>query len=122
LIIEGRGHFVHGERATQCLKITSLSTVTLMNVTVSGCCAAGPGGAIYLEDSEIRMRTCEFTDNSSTEDGGAVWAQNGQLSAFKCTFLRNDARDGGAVYAIDTKVGFTLCEFGSNAPNDVTNL
>ena len=121
LIVDGKGHFVHGQKATQCLNITSSSTVALVNVTMRGCSSGGPGGAIYVRDSDLNMRKCEFVDNSSLEDGGAVCAQNGLLSASECSFLQNEARDGGAIFAHNTKVHLTLCDFRSNTPNDITN-
>ena len=73
--------------------------LTLINCTLSGGGGnsfAGDGGAI-LNEGELVLIDCTFTDNHTNGSGGVV-ENRGVLTAFGCTFSGNSAGlDGGAI-------------------------
>ena len=62
--------------------------------------SAQRGGAIYVEDSNLALRTCSFTNNSAMSKGGAVFFKCSAicptwLTGDQTEFSRNTARNGG---------------------------
>ena len=81
-------------------------------------CRIASGGAILVSGGSVvfNITSSTFTNNTATSLGGAVYnaAMNGTLTG--CTFARNNAATGGAVYQAGTS--FTRvqnCAFTSNA-------
>jgi predicted outer membrane repeat protein len=77
---------------------------------------SSPGGAIFSESTDLRLRNTRFHDNGSVsgaESGGAIHAEGaGTLFLQACAFERNAARDGGAIYcAAETDLSVADCVF-----------
>ncbi|CAM9810492.1 unnamed protein product, partial [Laminaria digitata] len=64
------------------------------------------GGAIYSSSGTLTLDDCVFDGNVATEgNGGAVWANGGNVTIMGGEFLANNAaRLGGAVYATDGRL------------------
>ncbi|WP_295614755.1 Ig-like domain repeat protein [uncultured Methanobrevibacter sp.] len=65
---------------------------------------ADDGAAIYyypwVKSGKLNIENCMFTDNVASNLGGAVYASYGFSSDIKnSTFIRNQAKNGGAVYS-----------------------
>ncbi len=65
---------------------------------------ADDGAAIYyypwVKSGKLNIENCMFTDNVASNLGGAVYASYGSSSDIKnSTFIRNQAKNGGAVYS-----------------------
>ena len=65
---------------------------------------ADDGAAIYyypwVKSGKLNIENCMFTDNVASNLGGAVYASCGFSSDIKnSTFIRNQAKNGGAVYS-----------------------
>jgi predicted outer membrane repeat protein len=62
--------------------------------------SSGSGGAVSFSDAYLEITDCLFQSNSATLEGGAVRLAS-RVSAMAISdsfFLRNSAKDGGAVY------------------------
>lgn len=63
------------------------------------------GGAIQIKvfeydyRSNVTLTQCNFTKNSATEQGGAVYSKYGLTKISECTFNDNYCTKGGAIYA-----------------------
>eukprot|EP00803_Ostreobium_quekettii_P007399 evm.model.scf_390.2 EVM.evm.TU.scf_390.2 scf_390:46861-59712(+) len=70
------------------------------------------GGAIYALEAIVILKSCNLTHNSAV-DGGAVHADGGaELAAADCNFTSNSAtNNGGAIYAVplDRTVSLDRC-------------
>jgi hypothetical protein len=61
--------------------------------------AVNYGGAAYFRGSRPFVYECEFEDNAAGVNGGALSIKHGTVAwLMDCSFSRNSARDGGAVY------------------------
>jgi hypothetical protein len=97
----------------------------LMRVTISGLTLregvaddwvagiqARPGGAIYAEDTDLRLNNTTMSDNVATDDGGALFAgeadaSSARLSITGSQFTANRAlSEGGAVASFVPKYEF----------------
>lgn len=65
------------------------------------------GGAISLISTEINKNNhifnyyiieCFFLENQAVKDGGAIHILFGNLSLMNCSFIRNEAENGGAIF------------------------
>jgi hypothetical protein len=80
------------------------STATITNSTLSRNSAQGGGGAVHVKDrATLTMVNCHLMENAGGLDkegcGGAVFATDSQVSITACNFTRNKAdKCGGAVY------------------------
>ncbi|KAG5183488.1 hypothetical protein JKP88DRAFT_316821 [Tribonema minus] len=79
------------------------------------------GGAIFMEgsdDGKLQLLDVTFADNAADYEGGGVWlARLGLGSATNCTFMRNRAQYGGAIYTRERDTDpFTVanCNFEDN--------
>ncbi len=81
------------------------------------------GGAINANpSSDLTITNSEFTRNDATE-GGAIYATN--LKIEDSTFMLNTAETGGAIYITDSSdrlVNITSCVFDSNIATDQRNI
>ena len=75
----------------------------------------GSGGAVDMGWATVNILDCSFTNNSASNDGGAVRAsnpdpENWDLSIENSTFTNNSARDdGGAIYAVRRNLSVVNC-------------
>jgi len=91
--------------------IYACNKINLENTTFTNN-SGSAGGAIFNNNAVMTMCNCNFTENSSTGHGGAVYvnAHNTQeketdLTVTDCTFTSNTAtKNGGAIYITGTGV------------------
>ena len=105
LIIDGNGHTIDGADQSRIFIITG-KNITLKNIIFKNGYSHknydNPlnqhGGAIKINhNSKITIKNCEFINNTSEEDGGAI-NNNGELTITESTLNNNTARYGGAIY------------------------
>ena len=59
----------------------------------------GSGGAIRVANGNVYLDGCEFYNNDSWSEGGAIYhAEGGDILATNCRFRHNNAVYGGAMY------------------------
>jgi predicted outer membrane repeat protein len=62
--------------------------------------ATEKGGAIYLQSvQEVSIERCSFQGNAASQEGGGVWLY-GEGSLESCAFVGNFAVDGGGIYLV----------------------
>lgn len=74
------------------------------------------GGAIFANNSELTLRRCRFERNQVDYAGGAIGATAAKLQAEACAFVDNDATLGGGVYirnSLDAR--FSGCTWVGNS-------
>ena len=100
---------VHGDDAqmngTRLFEASPGGGLILTQMKVSGG-TAGEGGAIYSYFATLILDSCVFYDNVATDgNGGAVWANGGNVTITGGEFLGNTAiRYGGAVHVSDGRL------------------
>ena len=62
------------------------------------------GSAITSLNSKITLNHCTMENNTSTYEGGAIYAMYNSLTCIESTFKNNRARNGGAIYGDDLKL------------------
>ncbi len=72
--------------------------LTLENLTLRGGRGQGAGGSI-LSAGQLTITGCTFTDNSSTQEGGAIHASGTSLVVTNSTFAGNSASSDAAAIA-----------------------
>lgn len=78
------------------------------------------GGAIWVDDSELELSSCDFLENSSWGSGGAISIVDGTMTAITCTFDDNESEldHGGAIRADDSALSIVGCGFTENRSED----
>ncbi|MEM8897758.1 MAG: choice-of-anchor Q domain-containing protein, partial [Bacteroidota bacterium] len=77
--------------------------------------------ALGTEDqpTEIVVRNCLFTENLAYLDGGAIYAEYGDLRFFNTTFNWNFAENGGGAITVrDSRLRVSRCIFSNNRAFD----
>lgn len=97
------------------------AALTLKGLTVINTSDAFSGGVVECEAAELTAVNCTFADNSVEQWGGVVCCQDAEATFEGCSFVSNVStkRRGGAVYAYDSAVSFTRCDFSANSGNAV---
>jgi hypothetical protein len=99
------------------------SELTLIDCTVIGSDATGPGGVgggIYVAPSNVlTMMNCTVTGNTAISDGGGAYNDGGTLTAIDSTFFANQSFSdfGGAIFnsgGVTSLVGSTVTENTGN--------
>ena len=91
-----------GDTQTRLFEVSQGGGLVLSRLKLSGGSASG-GGAIYSKSAGLALDNCVFDGNAATEgNGGAVWADGGNVTIVGGEFLDNSAtRYGGAVHSVD---------------------
>ena len=118
LVLDGNGHSIDAQKIARIFTCMDCS-VTLKNLTLKGGDSSEWGGAIYLEDGNLRIVNCRFEDNSCYTDGGAISTSGGKLAVEKSEFCSNTS--GGVGGAISLEDG-TVLEISSSEFRDNTAL
>ncbi|MBS7257693.1 MAG: right-handed parallel beta-helix repeat-containing protein, partial [Methanobrevibacter sp.] len=120
ITIDGQGHTIDGDEDYRIFYIPA-NYVTIQNLKlINGDC--DEGAAIYA-DKYLTVKKCEFTNNKTSDRGGAIFNYNGNLDISDSMFKNNRAsgtwgRDqyGGAIYCTNLKCN--NCTFEDNYSND----
>ena len=76
------------------------------------------GGAIYINNSDINLNYCNFSDNTATSNGGALRATNSNSSVAiaNSVFENNKCRNGGGAININSNIDLNIdnCIFTGN--------
>ena len=111
LALDGSGSEYH--RAFRC----EAATVVFEDLAIVGGWASS-GGGISIEEGQVTIRHCHFSDNRAEDRGGAVEVgEEALLFLDHCTFGGNVSYDlGGACYAFGaSEVEFRYCSLVANA-------
>lgn len=111
--------------AIYVLNSMTIDDSTFQNNNADG----GNGGAIYLsydwetepeETPYLQINDSRFSYNSSSDDGGAIQAQNARVSIRTSTFENNESLedDGGALDFDESNVRIAESTFTGNAADD----
>ena len=75
------------------------------------------GAGLYVDDSEVDVLNCSFSNNEATTDGGAgIYAEYSDVSVYGSSFSNNSASDGGAgLYADHSSVSVYDSSFSNNS-------
>ena len=73
------------------------------------------GGAIFSKGNSysVYLNNCSFYKNSARY-GGAIYSSSSTIKITNCRFFNNSASIGGAIYAIGNNLEITNCEFIDN--------
>jgi|GEM_PF-3553566 len=75
----------------------------------------GFGGAIFSNTSDgLRILDCDFNDNTTDNNGGAVYLRNGMGLVDDCRFNGNVARSGAGIFVQNSDSLITQCSFMGN--------
>ena len=89
------------------------------NVTIEDCnftknTASEYGGAIFSKYGLTKIFNCNFIENTAAEYGGAIFTKLGELTVLNCSFTSNSAQYGGGLFLRDEKVTVDDSVFTSN--------
>lgn len=97
---------------------TSATGLNIDQCTFSGN-ASGYGGAIYSDNGLVTVTNSDFTDNTATVQGGAMWIFRTSGTGLNMTdsrIMSNTAtNNGGGIYAVDAAVTLTNTILDSNS-------
>ncbi|WP_296876590.1 right-handed parallel beta-helix repeat-containing protein, partial [uncultured Methanobrevibacter sp.] len=112
-VINGNGAVIDMAGSNIRTFYVSASGVTIKNLTIINANYNGDGGAIYFSSSATSgtVSNCNFTDNSATYYGGAVYL-SGTGNVTNCNFTGNTANNGGAIRMYSGTV--SNCNFTGN--------
>ena len=81
------------------------------------------GAGLYVDDSEVDVLNCSFSNNEATADGGAgLYAEDSTVNVFDSSFSNNAAAFGGGLVARLSTVVIERSTFTENiATNDAVN-
>jgi hypothetical protein len=103
------------------------SELTLIDCTVTGSAATGPGGVgggLYVAPSDVlTMMNCTVSGNTAVNDGGGAYNDDGTLTAIDSTFTANQSFSdfGGAISNSDGVTGLVGSTVTGNAGNGLRN-
>ena len=95
------------------------SSPTIRNCVISGNYAGTHGGGIFCQNSNLRIIGCVISGNSSANDGGGIEHWRGKSVVTNCIISNNHANGvgGGADYFDSDDVTLTNCTFVKNSAN-----
>ena len=86
----------------------------------------GYGGAIYVEDATVNINNTTFTQNNATGydyKGGAINAWSGTININNTLFINNTAtKNGGAIYAQDLQMTIKESVIKNNTAPSYANI
>ena len=80
--------------------VSNDASIKLVNLTLAGGYANGDGGAIYAENGNVELDGVIATDNRCTGDGAVVAVSSGDLNIRDTVFRNNIAEDDGGAVAV----------------------
>ncbi|HHY00486.1 MAG TPA: hypothetical protein GX531_03825, partial [Methanothermobacter sp.] len=108
---------IDGENANRIFYINNGITAFIQNLTIqNGRITSNSGGAIYNDQGNLTVTNCTFNNNTANNDGGAI-RNDGTLAVTDSTFNNNAANnDGGAI-----RNDGILDVIGSSFANNIAN-
>lgn len=105
----------NGSEHGGAIHLSNGSSLSLAHCTFEGN-TADIGGGIYNDASRMRITDCVFTENRSSEEGGAVYEFNANDTETRnCVFTRNESGHvGGAIAVTWSRCMVFGCRFESN--------
>lgn len=98
ITINGNGHTIDGNDQSRAFEFFG-SNVTVKNLKIINGLASDYryAGAISFRNSNCTLINCTFINNNATDGGGAVHLENSNQKIINCTFINNSAirYDGG---------------------------
>ena len=91
IAIDGKGHTIDAKGKARAFNV-SANDVTIKNLTIKNAYSSDNGGAIYFNYNGI-VTDCNFTDNTATKYGGAVYFTilGSARTVENCKFVHNTA-------------------------------
>jgi CSLREA domain-containing protein len=120
LTINGSGITLDGGSATPIMKVGSIATVTINDLTFqNGSDNSGFGGGAIYNAGTLMITNSTFSGNSATSIGGAISNFDGTLTITTSTFSGNSAGDGGAIMSFgpSSAAMITSSSFTGNTAN-----
>ncbi len=102
----GRAFYFHSQEDANCL----VSGFTITNGYADG----GSGGAIYCENSALRIENCIISKNSADLYGGAIFATSSDCQINNCQIISNTAVDGAGLECWQGSVILNNCILSDN--------
>ena len=91
-------NIINGSDLARLFKVTDGKTLTLDGVTIANG-KADDGAGIYVDSGSKLVATgSTFKDNTATYSGGAIYADNAQITLTDCVLDGNDATDATIVF------------------------
>ena len=109
--IDGKGHTIDAVGLNdRIFVIDDGATLILKNLTLKNAVSSNDGGAIYIDQGTLTVDNCTFTNNTATsENGGAIYNHQGTLKITNSTFDKNGTYDRAIYnYAYDEENLFKL--------------
>ena len=101
--------------STQKFVINGSYAITLKNMIFEGGNVSNNGSAIWLSGGSLSLNNCIIANNITTGTGrGAVYINDGSLTAIYCEFSENTAAGGAAVFMQNSIFNATECFFYDN--------
>jgi hypothetical protein len=99
------------------LRIAHRTTSDLTQCTFRANTSYNLGAGInYYFSGPAKMADCNFDENISKQDGGAVRLTNASLQAAGCAFRNNSANAGGMLSSLESSATFDNCTVTGNTP------
>lgn len=99
------------------IKNESILEIVGMNITSDSTSTIENGGFFNFESGSGSFIDCSFSDGKATGYGGAIYLEEGELSISGCTFTNNQASSGMAVYS-EASLSITGSSFAGNTDNE----
>jgi predicted outer membrane repeat protein len=100
-----------------CINIAVTSSPVITNCNFINNNSSTNGGAIYASNSSLTVRDCTFdTNTASSASGGAIYSSNCSLTISNCIFNNNACTiRGGAIYASTSDLSVKNSIFTKNS-------
>ena len=118
---------ISGSDLARLFKVVNGGDLTLDGVTITNGKAAD-GAAIYLESgAKLTATDSTFKDNTATYSGGAIYADNAQITLTDCVLDGNDATDatsnndtgGAAIYGNSATIALVNTNVTNNGNKEL---
>ena len=121
LTIQGAGAgitFVDGQKLSRVFCINN-STVDMFGITIRNGNTTDNGGGIYNDHGNVTLTSCTVSGNYAEDNGGGIYNDDYNMTLTNCNISENEAYTGGGIYNEDGNMTMTNCTIsGNNSKND----